>query len=127
MAGWDKKPDLFADLLREEVAKQQRAFAVTCLNYIVSRSPVDTGRYRGSHILSVGKADYSVRDFADKTGAQTLSLGVTALKGVRADALGNVYIQTNLPYAARLENGWSKQAAAGVYAVSFNNAVQAYS
>ena len=92
--GWDRKPDLFAELVEEEAEKRWRAFALTCLNAVVLRSPVDTG--------------------------------AAVIRGVSKGAFPPVYIQTNLPYAARLENGWSQQAADGVYAVSFNYAVQKF-
>ncbi|WP_424034454.1 hypothetical protein [Neisseria bacilliformis] len=124
--GWDKKPDLFAELLEEEADKRYRAFALTCLNTVVLRSPVDTGRFRGSHIVSAGSPDDAVTDAADKTGTMTLDAGAAVIRGVPKGSFPPLYIQTNLPYAARLENGWSKQAADGVYAVSFNYAVQKF-
>ncbi|RPD86273.1 HK97 gp10 family phage protein [Neisseria weixii] len=122
---WVNEPDMFADLVEQEADKLYRSFAITCLNNIVMRSPVDTGRYRGSHVLSIGAPDYSQGE-ADKAGSMTLQAGIQTLKGVPVGKMPKVFIQTNLPYAMRIENGWSKQAAQGVYAVSFNNAVKAY-
>ena len=124
--GWVNEPDMFADFVEQEADKLYRSFAITCLNNIVMRSPVDSGRYRGSHIMSIGQPDYTVTNTADKTGAQTMAAGISAIRGIPTGHFPPVFIQTNLPYALRLENGWSKQAAQGVYAVSFNNAVKAY-
>lgn len=126
MSAWKNPPDLFADLLQEEAAKRQRAFALTCLNGVVLRSPVDTGRFRASHIVSVGQEDFSEPSAADRTGAQTMQAGMKAIGGIPKGQLPRIFIQTNLPYARRLENGWSKQAPSGVYAVSFNHAVQVF-
>lgn len=123
---WDRKPDLFAELVEEEAEKRWRAFALTCLNAVVLRSPVDTGRFRGSHTVSVGQPDYGLTEAEDRTGTLTLDTGAAVIRGVPKGAFPPVYIQTNLPYAARLENGWSQQAADGVYAVSFNYAVQKF-
>ena len=116
--GWDRKPDLFAELVEEEAEKRWRAFALTCLNAVVLRSPVDT--------VSVGQPDYGLTEAEDRTGTLTLDTGAAVIRGVSKGAFPPVYIQTNLPYAARLENGWSQQAADGVYAVSFNYAVQKF-
>lgn len=110
---WDRKPDLFAELVEEEAEKRWRAFALTCLNAVVLRSPVDTGRFRGSHTVSVGQPDYGLTEVEDRTGTLTLDTGAAVIRGVPKGAFPPVYIQTNLPYAARLENGWSQQAADG--------------
>lgn len=126
MGAWQNPPDLFADLVVEEAGKWQRAFALTCLNGIVWRSPVDTGRYRASHIVSIGEPSYAVPSENDAGGGKTLQAGLAKLGGIAKDDLPRIYIQTNLPYAQRLENGWSRQAPVGVYAVSFNEAVQRF-
>lgn len=123
---WDNMPLLFADMLEKELDKVYRGFAITCLRNIVARSPVDSGRYRGSHILTISNPSYQVGQFEDKTGGQTLQAGISTLNGVPVGQFPPIFIQTNLPYAIRIENGWSQQAAQGVYAVSFYNAIQAY-
>ena len=123
---WGNMPDLFADMLKKELNRVYRGFAITCLRNIVARSPVNSGRYRGSHILTIANPSYQVGQFEDKVGAQTLQAGITTLNGVPVGQFPPIFIQTNLPYALRIENGWSQQAAQGVYAVSFHNAIQAY-
>ncbi|KLT73255.1 hypothetical protein PL75_03245 [Neisseria arctica] len=123
---WDKMPDMFSDLVREDVDKRVRGFAITCFRSIVFNSPVDQGRFKGSHIISVGNPDYTVTTALDKAGSITFQAGVAVINSVPVGGIKKIYIQTNLPYATRLENGWSKQAANGIYAVSFNYAVQAY-
>jgi hypothetical protein len=83
---------------------------------IVKRSPVLTGTYRGSHAISNIEPVLN-----DVTGAQNVKKG-KGLKVPVPEATwiwkvgdGNIWIYNNLPYAERLENGWSKQAPAGVY------------
>lgn len=113
---------------------------------VLLRSPVDTGRYRASHRLSVNRIDPSVEpDRKQKAGGLFSSFGVssservtpgspptaeeqaralTALAGVRFGS--TIYITNNLPYAIPLENGHSKQAANGVYSQAFNELVRKF-
>jgi hypothetical protein len=63
-------------------------------------------------------------DKTDKNGSTTIS---SILRSIPADASGKVhFISNNVPYIIRLENGWSKQAPAGMAAVTvaeFDNIV----
>ena len=123
---WDKPPDMFGESVLQDVDKRARGLALTCLNSIIRRSPVDTGRFRGSHVVSINQPSYELPNIADKTGSLAMQVGASSINGAPVGAVSKIYIQTNLPYANRIENGWSKQAADGVYAVSFNHAVQVY-
>jgi hypothetical protein len=78
----------------------------------IDLSPVRTGRFRGNWFPSVGQMLVRVTDDVDKTGEKTFALGRVALsQWVPGDT---IYITNSLPYAERLEYGWSKQAPAGV-------------
>ena len=71
------------------------------------------GRFRGNWQLGVGSSPSGELDRIDANGA-----------GTWADAVSNVpttgaggkiyYIVNNLPYAQRLDDGWSSQAPAGI-------------
>lgn len=122
--GWTTPPSLFADQIEAEVAKRVRVIAIAMLNEVVLRSPVDTGRFRGSHIVSIGAPVFTETQQADPTGAATLNEGISRLSGL--EPFTTVYIQTNLPYAERLENGHSKQAPAGIYGLAFTGVAEAY-
>ena len=114
---WSVPPSAFADLVQEQLALKVRKIALDMLNAIVLRSPVDTGRFKGNHIVSIGApVFYSVNEY-DKEGSETIARGVTALSGLEPFTV--VYIQNNLIYAVPLENGHSGQAPAGIYGVSF--------
>lgn len=115
--GWSFPPTAFADLVDEQVSTRVRTIALALLNEIIERSPVDSGRFRGSHIVSIGDPVYTVTTELDPSGGNTLSRGSSALSGL--EPYTQVFIQTNLPYAERLENGWSDQAPGGVYELSF--------
>lgn len=118
---WDIPPSVFADVVIDDVDKMYRGFLITCWNDIIIKSPVDTGAYRGNHILSFGSPDYTY----DMNKKGVMAMGVT-LAEVPKGKFPTAYIQNNLPYAYRLENGWSKQAPQGVYALAFEYAVAKY-
>lgn len=123
--GWSTPPSLFAGVVEEALAKRVRVIALAMLNEIVLRSPVDTGRFRGNNIVSVGAPVYASSENLDPSGSETIQRGLSAMSGL--EPYTQVYIQNNLPYATALEDGHSKQAPGGVYAVSFNGVSQAYS
>lgn len=123
-AGWTTPPTLFADQVDEEVARRVRVIAMAMLNEVVLRSPVDTGRFRGNNIVSIGAPVYAQTDKVDTSGGATISAGVAELSGLEPFTV--VYIQNNLPYAERLENGHSKQAPSGIYELAFIGVSEAY-
>lgn len=123
--GWSTPPSFFSGVVKDELSKHVRVIAMAMLNEIVLRSPVDTGRFRGNNIVSVGSPVYTSTVNVDPTGAETINQGLSAMTGL--EPFTQVFIQNNLPYAVPLEDGHSKQAPAGIYAVSFNGVSQAYS
>lgn len=73
------------------------------------RSPVDTGRFRASWTIAALQPSTAVAPAAG--GGQT----VTADPSIPAVTIGSVvYITNSLPYARRLEYGWSQQAPNGM-------------
>lgn len=123
--GWSTPPSLFAGVVEEALTQRVRVIALAMLNEIVLRSPVDTGRFRGNNIVSVGAPVYTSSANVDPTGSETIQRGVRVMTGL--EPFTQVFIQNNLPYAVPLEDGHSQQAPAGIYAVSFNSVSQAYS
>lgn len=123
--GWSTPPSLFSGVVEEALTQRVRVIALAMLNEIVLRSPVDTGRFRGNNIVSVGAPVYASSESLDPSGSETIQRGLSAMSGL--EPYTQVYIQNNLPYATALEDGHSKQAPGGVYAVSFNGVSQACS
>lgn len=115
-----------------------RTVSLSALVDIQRMSPVDQGRFRASHTLSVGAPDESVAQDMDKqktarkkSGKGTPTSAYTSIakqKMVSAQetvaAIANlqrrltIWISNNLPYANALENGSSKQAPNGVYMIA---------
>ena len=121
MAGWDRAPFLFADDVMKDAHKLQRGMAITVLNNIQLLAPVDTGAYRGSTVVSFGSPDYR---YTENIGG--MSIAFSAIEGLTPSALPTIFVQTNSPYAERLESGWSKQAPSGIYSLAYEAAVAAY-
>ena len=121
MAKWTRAPFLFADDIMQDAHKLQRGMAITLLNNIQLLAPVDEGTYRGSTVVSFGSPDYR---YTENIGG--MSIAFSAIEGLTPNALPTIFVQTNSPYAERLESGWSKQAPSGVYGLAFSSMVAAY-
>ena len=124
--GWTNPPTNFAREVDQELNRIYRGFAITVLNNLILRSPVDTGRYRANHLLSFGSPTTAVSQLTDRSGSVTLSTGIAAIGGIQDGTFPVIYIQNNLPYAGVLENGSSRQAPSGIYSLAFGDAVRAY-
>lgn len=95
------------------------------LTGIVMKSPVDTGRFRSNWSVSVGVPDLTILPKSTiKSASQVVTEGGNKIKANKK--LTNVYIQNNLPYALKLENGWSKQAPTGMVAITVNELKHKY-
>ena len=121
MATWSRAPFLFADDIMQDAHRLQRGMAITLLNNIQLLAPVDEGTYRGSTVVSFGSPDYR---YTENIGG--MSIAFSAIDGLTPNALPTIFVQTNSPYAERLESGWSKQAPSGVYGLAFSSMVAAY-
>ena len=85
---------------------------IEAFSKVVKKSAVDTGRFRANWQASVGTYSRSPGDAFDKSGDATI-------RKIKQDVLGmdisqRCYLTNALPYAVRLERGWSKQAPAGM-------------
>jgi hypothetical protein len=86
----------------------------TCIGMgsrIIKRSPVDTGRFRNNWQFSIDAPATG----KDPGGANQVELVNVSNKMVPGNTF---YMTNNLPYAERLEYGWSKQAPKGMVRVT---------
>ena len=83
---------------------------------IIKESPVDTGRFRGNWQASVNTPKVTQLKRKDRTGTST----ITAVNNVLGKfSMGQTfYLTNNLPYARRLEYGYSKQAPSGMLRIN---------
>ena len=103
-----------------------RKIGLDVFRKVVQKSPVDTGRFRGSWQIGINRVDPSVIgggkegfDLTEQAGPVKTTTGAPitgeettrALSRLATAKLGDtIYVSNNLPYARPLENGHSKQA-----------------
>lgn len=102
----------------EKIEDAIALIALDSLRGVVMKSPVDTGRFRGNWIVSKNAANTTFSQVTDKNGGQTITKGSGVIDTFKMNADSRIIIQNNLPYANRLENGWSKQAPNGMVALT---------
>jgi hypothetical protein len=93
-----------------------RKVALDIGSRVVMRSPVDRGQFRNNWFAGVGQPVVKTTEAVDKSGAAAIAGIGTVVATAR---LGDVvYVSNSLPYALRLENGWSKKAPAGMVGIT---------
>jgi hypothetical protein len=102
------------DSLRDAVV----FIGLQAVNRTVLRSPVDTGRFRGNWTLSFGGLEPTVTEATDPGGARTIARLSAEIETYPQEGFPVIYLQNNLPYAERLEGGYSSQAPGGVVAIT---------
>ena len=95
-----------------------RRTAIELQSMMIERSPVDTGRFKGNWQAGVGVANTST---SDSVGNDALERTETVLNSWTPGQ--TIFLTNSMPYATRLENGWSQQAPYGMVRLS----VQLYS
>lgn len=106
----------FSAALGIDVGIATKKVAVDLFRAIVAKTPVDSGRARGSWNIAGGKADLSVQPpGANKRNSNGGDIAKTLSK---VSPFDKIVISNNLPYIVALEQGSSTQAPRGMVAVS---------
>ena len=84
-----------------------RKAALEIFSKIILSSPVDTGRFRANWVTTTDSPNRSTNEGFDKLGEMAIEQATVTLATAKAGQV--IYLANNLPYAQRLENGWSKQ------------------
>lgn len=79
---------------------------------IILRSPVDTGRFRANWQVSIGDVPEGTLLLEDKTGTATIAR--VHAEAMNLQAGDTITLTNNLPYAGKLEEGYSQQAPEGM-------------
>ena len=113
----------FAKLLSKAGDKADMVVRRTALelqSMMIERAPVDTGRFRSNFVAGIGtvNTDTSAAPGSDATGRTA-----TTLQGWKPGQ--TIFLTNSMPYARRLEFGWSKQAPAGMVRLAVANYSQA--
>lgn len=107
----------FEDEVERPLVLIHMKIAMEALNRVVMKSPVDTGRFRGNWTVAVGRPNLATTTEVDKSGGATITKGSQIVMGIKGPCV--TWLSNNLPYASALENGHSKQAPAGIVAVTY--------
>jgi hypothetical protein len=97
--------------------KFQKEVYYALLKGCVNKTPVKTGRAKANWVVTRGTfyAGHWLKK-TDPDGSATIGKGWRVIN--KMSAYDDCYIQNNVPYADRLENGWSKQAPNGMMKVT---------
>lgn len=108
-----------------------RRVGIDVFSSVIRKTPVDTGRARANWTAKVGSPSGVISDAIDKGKYGSDPSGASVSKANAALAgfeIGQaIFITNNLPYAQRLENGYSTQAPSGMVrltVVEFNDFVR---
>jgi len=105
---------------QEKIEDAVQVIAMDTLRGVVLKSSVDTGRFRNNWIVSINSPSMEQTPATDASGSGAINKGMAAIEGYDVETTSRIYIQNNLPYGNRLENGWSKQAPEGMVSVTLN-------
>ena len=109
----------FADQLRvfeaktlDKMGRAARKITLDAFSGCIMMSPVDSGRFRGNWQTAVGSAPSGTVELLDPSGNTVIAQAAGAVAGMQ---IGDViYMANNLPYAQRLEDGYSQRAPNGM-------------
>lgn len=102
----------FVEKAKKNPEKVMRQVSIKLFSAIIKASPVDTGRFRMNWTASGGIPASGITDATDKSG--NIAIGNATSFVLKATGWHEFTLTNNLPYAQRLEYGWSQQAPAGV-------------
>lgn len=97
-----------------------RKTALTLQSSMIDKSPVDTGRFRSNWACGIGAINTATNAApgSDAKGRTAVSLG--AWKPGQT-----IFLSNSMPYAVRLEKGWSRQAPSGMVALTVQDFAEA--
>ena len=116
MGQFARQIESFSSKTEVKASKILRRVSLDVLRRLIVRSPVDTGRFRGNWTTGINDLPSGEEREVDKTGSVTISDGESDITSAKFG--DRVFIVNNLPYALRLENGWSQQAPGGMVAIT---------
>lgn len=93
-----------------------RQVTIKLFSQVILASPVDTGRFRMNWQTTDDAPAGGILDTDDTSGSRAISRATQFVQGsVKWDQF---HLTNNLPYAERLEYGWSQQAPQGMVRVT---------
>lgn len=122
MSKFDREMKRAIKEIEVAIEKTIRGGAIELFSEIVLRTPVGNstlwkndappgyvgGRLRGNWQASIDNQNLTELDVLDSSGTSTVSKGTTEINKYKLEDT-NIWFSNNLPYAERVEHGWSKQ------------------
>lgn len=102
----------YAEKTKVDLGRFTRRVALQVEASCVGLSPVDTGRFRANWFVGIGSPYRVTVETTDKDGGATIQRAANALGSWTPG--DTIWISNSLPYAERLEYGWSGQAPQGM-------------
>lgn len=115
MGSFDLDISKFVAKANKNVEKVVRSVSIKLFSAIIKASPVDTGRFRMNWQTSGHAPAQGTTTQTDPSGNLALS---NVTKYITSNSISEYTMANNLPYAERLEYGWSKQAPVGMVRVN---------
>ena len=112
MATFEQQVRQFTIKTASKLGVVVRKTALDSFTGVVAMSPVDTGRFRGNWQPGIGAPPAGTLETLDPTGA--VSIGAIEARVAEFKPGQSIFLANNLPYAERLEDGYSKQAPGGM-------------
>lgn len=116
MSGFTLDIKNFVEKAKKNPETVARQVSFKLFSAVIKASPVDTGRFRMNWQTAGAVAPSGVIDGTDKGGAA--AIGDAASYIFAASDWNEFTLTNNLPYAERLEYGWSNQAPQGFVRVN---------
>lgn len=108
----------FAEKAKKNPEIVMRQVSMKLFSAIILGSPVDTGRFRNNWFASGATPSRETTPYTGKQGTAAISRVSKVITEARGYGWTELTLTNNLPYAQRLEYGWSKQAPQGVVRVN---------
>lgn len=113
--------------IEDAIEKALRGAAIELFGEIVKRTPVGNpslwknpappgytgGRLRGNWQAKISSPERSTTEHVDKSGTDTIAKGAQKIRRFTLKDK-SIWFSNNLPYADRVEQGWSSQRPAGM-------------
>ncbi len=106
----------FVEKAKKNPETVMKAVSLKLFSAIIKASPVDTGRFRMNWQTSGAVAGTGTVAGVDMTGNKAVANATTFI--TNTPVWTELTLANNLPYAQRLEYGWSKQAPTGMVRVN---------
>tara|TARA_R110001599_G_scaffold339851_1_gene559709 strand:- start:9868 stop:10260 length:393 start_codon:yes stop_codon:yes gene_type:complete len=99
-------------LVLQEADEDRKAITIKLFNSVILDTPVDTGRARGNWQCTQNSPAPGETDRQDRSGSLAQNEVLEVILSSQTDSA--VYLTNNLPYAQKLEFGYSGQAPEGM-------------